>query len=62
MKFALVLIILFPDGHVEQRLWAETPDMDSCAIAGDGSAMIMAEANPGFAFGYRCDPVAGPTS
>lgn len=62
MKFALVLIILFPDGSTEILPWAETPDERACTIAGAGSVMIMANANPGHAFGYRCDPVEVPTS
>jgi hypothetical protein len=57
MKFALVLIIMFPNGTIEEVPWAETHDERACAIAGAGSAAIMAEAHPGFAIGYRCDPL-----
>jgi hypothetical protein len=62
MKFALVLIFLFPDGTSIAMPWAETYDERTCAIAGAGSAEIMAEANPHVTVGYSCDPLEALTS
>jgi hypothetical protein len=58
MKFALVLLILFPDGTAQEVPWAETNDERMCIIAGRGSALIMSQANPGIIVGFRCDVLA----
>lgn len=62
MKFALVLLILFPDGTAQEIPWAETHDERMCIIAGRGSAAIMSQGNPGLIVSFLCDLVETPTS